>query len=381
MTPVHMARPMRLLFITATRIGNAILSTGALDRLLAEHPGARITVAGGPLVAPLFEGVPGLDRFIPMPKRRAGGHWWALWRQVVGTRWDRVVDLRGSLIGGLVRCRRWDRWPGGESGPTATHRVDQIARWLAMAPPPMPRLFLSDRQRQAGRDWLMRHGLALPDGASQPFLAQPLLAQPFLALGPAANWIGKQWPVDRFAALATRLVAPDGPLPGARIALFGAPHERAVAADLARRIADRPGSPPVLDGFDLGDLGAVGAVLAEAALYVGNDSGLMHLAAAGGAPTLGLFGPSPDTLYAPRGPWVALARTDEDFRTLERRRYADPAAIQHLMDGLPVERAFAAATTLLARRSGAPSQTGGESIEGWGRTGHDARFIGPDAAL
>jgi heptosyltransferase III len=95
----------RILFITSTRIGDAVLSSGLLAHLAAEHPGARITVACGPLAAPLFRAAPGVERVIVMAKRRFSLHWLDLWRQVAGTRWDLVVDLRASATAMLVRAK------------------------------------------------------------------------------------------------------------------------------------------------------------------------------------------------------------------------------------------------------------------------------------
>src|SRR6185312_14322010 len=57
-------RPMRILFVTATRIGDAVLSTGVLSHLLDRYPGARITIAAGRDAAPLFDDLPGLERII-----------------------------------------------------------------------------------------------------------------------------------------------------------------------------------------------------------------------------------------------------------------------------------------------------------------------------
>ena len=55
---------MHILFVTATRIGDAVLSTGLLSHIVGRFPGARLTIAAGPLAAPLFEAVPGLDRVV-----------------------------------------------------------------------------------------------------------------------------------------------------------------------------------------------------------------------------------------------------------------------------------------------------------------------------
>src|SRR5689334_23968356 len=82
---------MNILFITATRIGDAVLSTGLLAHLVERYPGAAVTIAAGPVAAPLFEAVPGLARRIVLEKRRWSGHWLMLWRATVATRWDLVV--------------------------------------------------------------------------------------------------------------------------------------------------------------------------------------------------------------------------------------------------------------------------------------------------
>ena len=83
---------MDILFVTATRIGDAVLSSGLLGYLIERHPGARLTISAGPVAAPLFEAVPGLERLITIRKRRFAAHWLELYGAVVGRRWDIVVD-------------------------------------------------------------------------------------------------------------------------------------------------------------------------------------------------------------------------------------------------------------------------------------------------
>jgi len=91
------------------------------------------------------------------------------------------------------------------------------------------------------------------------------------------------------------------------------------------------------------------AVLARSALYIGNDSGLMHLAAASGAPTLGLFGPTRDENYAPWGPHCAVARTELSYEELRDDPNYRPRPDSDLMKGLGVETVVEAATALLAK--------------------------------
>ena len=176
---------------------------------------------------------------------------------------------------------------------------------------------------------------------------------PVLALGPAANWIGKTWRAERFAAVANRLTGPGGILEGGRVAVLAAAGERdqaepvLAAIDPARRI-DLVGATDALEA---------GACLARCALFVGNDSGLMHIAAAVGTPTLGLFGPSRPEFYRPWGEHGAWLRTPASVEDLVSTPGYDPDTTGTLMDGIEVEAVVEAAETLW-RRTGAGKETG-----------------------
>ncbi|MBF0394981.1 MAG: glycosyltransferase family 9 protein, partial [Alphaproteobacteria bacterium] len=98
-------------------------------------------------------------------------------------------------------------------------------------------------------------------------------------------------------------------------------------------------------------LAEVAACLGRAALYLGNDSGLMHLAAAMGIPTLGLFGPSPEALYAPWGPRAAVLRTPESYEALVGAPGFDYRGQTSLMTGLTVDAVVKAATALWENQS------------------------------
>jgi ADP-heptose:LPS heptosyltransferase len=170
-----------------------------------------------------------------------------------------------------------------------------------------------------------------------------------LAIGPAANWRGKQWRAERFAELAARLTAPGGILPGARLAVMAAAHEREQAEPLLRRF------PDALDLVGRLDLLTAASVLRRAALFVGNDTGLMHIAAAAGAPTLGLFGPSLEQQYGPWGERTGIARTTLSHAELTGAPGFDHRTTGTLMDTLTVDMAEAAARRLWAR-IGAPAE-------------------------
>lgn len=313
----------RILFITATRIGDAIMNMGVLDHLIASHPDARITVGCGPLAAPLFRAIPEVERVIVMKKQKGGGHWFKLWRESVGHRWDTVVDLRGSLTSWFLWAgRRFVKRPNAKAG--VRHRVEEAAQVLRLETTPGTRLWID----AAGED---RANAELPAG------------QRVLALSPAASAVFKEWSPERFSELALRLTAEDGLLPGAVIAIFGGPGDEARAEAVKRGLQART----VIDLTGQLDLVEAAACLKRAALFVGNDSGLMHMAAAAGTPTLGLFGPTDERLYAPWGENAAIVRAGDRFDESERRALADSSE-ETLMGALQVDAVERAAQALMA---------------------------------
>ena len=292
---------MRILFVTSNRVGDAVLSTGLLDHLIRTHPEARFTVVCGRVAEGVFARMPQRERTIILDKRPYNAHWLPLWHEVARHRWDLVVDVRGSGLSYLVATRRravLRRRPG--------HKTAELAAMLRLDPPPPPVAWTAPEDRA-------RAASLLPAG------------RPLVALGPTANWPEKVWPAANFAALFAGLAA--GPLPGAVPIILAGPgaEERAMAAPLLAALSD------AVDLRGALSLPEAAATIARADLYVGNDSGLMHLAAATGTATIGLFGPTSVAQYAPAG-----------------RRAAAAVARSGRISDLSVDDAFAAACTLLA---------------------------------
>jgi heptosyltransferase-2 len=131
--------------------------------------------------------------------------------------------------------------------------------------------------------WRSRHGLAA-DG------------RPVVALAPGAVGPSKRWPSDAYAALTRRLLAD-----GLAVWILGGPNEKPLATEIVGDTAARD-----LTGTDLRD--AILA-LASASVAVSNDSGLLHVAAALGTPTIGIFGPTSPWHWAPLNPLAATLET------------------------------------------------------------------------
>jgi len=310
----------KVLFVTSNRIGDCVISSGILREIARQVPGAGITVACGRPPAPFFRSAPGVERVIVLDKKKAAGHWLELWRQVVGTRWALVIDIRGSALAYLVRAdrrviynRRWE---------TGLPKVEMVSRLMGADRPLEPELFIDDRAR-----------------AEAAAVIDPQLETapgPIIALAPIAHQPGKSWPADRWGELVERLKA-EPRFEGWRFMPVGGPGDRPPATP-----ALEAAGPRGIDCVGRGDILCSAAAIDRAALFVGNDSGLMHVAAAAGKPTLGLFGPTEWWLYGPRGPRTAIAASNPN-----RGEFAP-------IEALTTQRVFEAVIALHDRWIGDP---------------------------
>ncbi len=309
-----------VLIITGSLIGDVILSTGAIAEIVRRHAGLRMTVVCSPATAILFRHMPAEAEIIVLAKKKGRGHWLDLYLRLRRRRWVRIYDFRNSLP---VRFLNGPRAIPKGQGREAVHKVLEASSILGDGAAHAPVLWLAASEREA-----------LPAAVTS--------AKRLLVLGPGAALAGKAWPADRFGALAGLLTAKGGLLEGAVVVPAGGGMDRAAAAIIgqgvpAERFVDMTGA----------DLLTTAAVMARADLFVGNDSGMMHLAAAAGAPTLGLFGPTDERLYGPWGERAATVRAPgvnvafgKVSRTVSRT--------ESQMGALAVEEAVAAAERLLS---------------------------------
>lgn len=287
------------------------MSSGLLNHIEQTYPDAKVTIACGPLAVSLFEGYPLLEEILPLKKEPHNKHWIKLWKRVVGARWDIVIDLRDSAVSRLVLAKQ--RFIFSKHIDKTQHKVKQNADVMQLGDQvPAPKLWFSNTQKE-------KAAALIPDGT------------PVLAIGPTANWIGKTWPAERFVEAAEYILSEY--MQGARVAVFGAPGEEEGAYAVFNAMPEGRR----IDAIAKGSPGDAAACLARCDFYLGNDSGLMHCAAAAGVPTVGVFGPSYPHIYAPYGSHTTYARTWKSFDELIDFEGYDPRTLKHsLMEGLPV---------------------------------------------
>jgi lipopolysaccharide heptosyltransferase II len=281
----------------ANWLGDTVMALPALAALRTREPGARITVVGP--WAPLLAGQGVADIALPYP--RGAGQRFALGRSLRRERPDLAVLLPNSLESALAAWwwhaeRRLGFDTDGRSAlltdrvPLPAPRQHQIDEYAALCDAagaklgdhPTPAWKPIDHPGRRAEVEAMLAEARVPPGSR--IVGLHLGA----AFGPS-----KLWPAERFGSLATRLDrAGFVPL------LLGAADDAGTADEVARVAAAPP--PRSLVGRDRPQL--LPALLARLACLVSGDTGVAHLAAALGVPTVTLFGPTDPRLTAPRGP-------------------------------------------------------------------------------
>lgn len=303
-------KPFPILFISAMDAEAALASSGLIKRLSDEMPDARFTIVAGENAAGLFEDVPNLDQLIRLKKAPVGLFGQMDLRGKLNDRkWGLIVDTQGLGIAGWLRRERRAE-PKPRPGALAEHKVLESARLLNLEDdPPSPWLSTSaEVEAQTDID-LAGEG-------------------PILGVGPGAAWIGRMWPPERFGQVAMKLMGEGGPLAGGRIIAFG--HERDREAMLSAKFPIAR-SQIVLRPYDQ-DFVTAFAWMKRCRLYIGNDNIWTRLAAAAGAPTLAVFGPSDESLDAPWGPYVRVVRGPRDFAAFKAIDPRLDQQMSHMLD-------------------------------------------------
>ncbi len=296
-----------ILFLAPDDLGETVLATGALAYALEQ--GDVLTISAAAEAAALFRAAPATRLWLP--PRAAWS--FALFARLRGARYDLLIDARRGLAGRLAPVKRRIAL---SPAPIVRHRSEEWAEACAAERALAPVLWLDEEARALA-------GSIAADSA------------PLLVLAPGGASAGKRWPLERFAAVARRLVG--GDLKEARIAIMGAAVRDAAITGAIVASLDADG----VAARDLGlspDLLAAAALMERATLVIGNDNALTHIAAAAGAPTLTLFGPTDERVRAPFGPRA---------RTLHGRGLVGALDARRAMEDVNIDQVEAAALDIL----------------------------------
>jgi lipopolysaccharide heptosyltransferase II len=302
---------MKILLIRLRLVGDVVFTTPAIGAIRRQFPDARVSYLVEAAAAPVVAGHPDLDEVIVVAHHRG----WrrvaddvALARRLRRERFDLVVDFHGGPRSA------WLTWASG-----APRRIGYVIRgrtWMYSDSVPRPRELRPRHSVENQWDLLGPLGVAQPDPAREPVAmaddaaarrrAESKLAaadvrasEPIIVVHVSAGNPFRRWPGASFAELAARLVRADA---SRRILFTSGPSDAGAArtvADLTRTALGPALQDRIVRCEEL-DLPELRAAIARAALFIGGDSGPLHVAATTGTPVVAIFGP---TLAARSSPW------------------------------------------------------------------------------
>jgi len=304
---------MKILIRATNWVGDAIMALPALRAVRARFPKAHIAIVARPYVADLYMDQSLCDELIPYDTKAQHRGWqgrellaaqlrlqkfdialhlqnafdaaWLAWRAHIPQRIGYARDARSLLLTKAIPVPK----PGEIPPHEKVYYLELLRRagWIDSFPDDshIP-LYVTDSARQ-------RASCSLLEAGVRPHSMR-------IAVGAGASYgSAKCWPPDRFAAALNSAVSQTD----ADVILFGTPAETsvssAIAANLRRPPIDLTGKTPIVD---------LPALLSQCHLFLGNDSGAMHVAAAVGLPVVAVFGPTDPHGTAPVTPRLSIVQ-------------------------------------------------------------------------
>ena len=305
---------MKVLFITSTRIGDAVLSTSVLKHINNKFPHCSLYIATGNLPALLFKNFNNVKEVFILRKDFFKTHWLKLWIKTFFNNWDIIIDLRGSIISYLLFHRKRYIY---KSINKNIHRLDELALLMKIKSLPLPYIpILKNDTKKISKDFLK--------------LNNPI------AIGASANWPAKIWPSKMFVKLIKKMLKDKKIGKGRTIVFFGSLKDRQNIKKITKYLKNFK----TINFCGKLNLIEVASYLKKCKIFIGNDSGLMHIASATGIPTLGLFGPSLEIRYSPKGKNAHYIRTKKTFNQLTGKKNFDWNTKKNLMNSLSANDVF-----------------------------------------
>ena len=355
---------MRILLIRLRQIGDVVFTTPAIHALRQRFPDAHLSYVVEPAAAPIVLDNPHLNQVIVAPRARGLRGWvgdLALGRRLRTERYDLAIDFHGGPRASLLT------WLSG-----APERIgyDVVGRgWMYTRRIARPRALRPRHSVENQWDLLTSLGVAPPDPSAFPMemaADAAAVAEVTERLSRAGVDAGdrlvvvhvsagnpfRRWPTAHFVDLVVSLASGE---PARRVVVTAGPSEGEAAGRVIAEVRARLGAAHANQVLSCGEfsLAELRALLDRAALYIGGDSGPLHVAATTGVPIVGLYGP---TLPVRSAPWRAGTWITESVDAGELpcrpcdQRVCEPGDFRCLASITPA-LVFAAAERALAGRT------------------------------
>jgi len=271
---------VKILFICSNLIGDTILSSGVLKHLINLHKEAKITLVIGPTAAPLFKNYKNVEKVIIFKKKKFNLHWFNIFAKIYSIQWDIVVDFRSSILTYFLKHKTKYIF----KKKIGMHHIDQLNQSFG---------FLCSN-------------LFIPTSFEEENKSNSFIEKSFkhIIVFPGGNWKPKIWSVENYNAVMEYISRKHEKI---KFILVGSKIEKDKYYDKLVKGIDKK---LIIDLFGF-NLTLTSAFMKKSDLFIGNDSGLMHLAVSSQVKVIALFGPTDDKTYAPYGNANIVIRTDE----------------------------------------------------------------------
>ena len=304
---------MRILIVRLRQIGDVVFTTPAVRGLREHFKDAHITYLVEPAAAPVVAANPHINDVIVTPGRRGVAGFrddLALIGRLRAARYDTAIDFHGGPRSSLVT------WL---SGASVRIGYDSPGRgWMYTIRVPRPRHFRPRHAVENQWDLLNALGIPTPDASHAPveMRADPRAANavaarlaragvragdPVIVVHVSAGNPFRRWPLDAFTKLVATLVLGG---PSRRVVVTSGPSEREASTDVIKQAQAllKPTDAGRVLGCGEFSLDELRALMDRASLFIGGDSGPLHIASTSTIPIVGLYGP---TLPVRSAPWRA----------------------------------------------------------------------------
>lgn len=337
-----MSKEPRILIVRLTAIGDVLHSLPVLCALRDHIPNAELAWMVEGRAGTLLEGHPALDRLITVPRKwlKSSSTVWQIRRELRHYAPDIAIDVQGlarsaiaARLSGAKRRIGFGCEKGRELSPwlnnelvrsTAAHIIDANLELLRPLGIEKPHVRFNVPETEEDRLSCDR------------ILGELSLRGPFALVNVGAGWPSKLWRMDRYAAVARHLGKQQG-LP--TIVVWAGAQEREAAEQV---VAESKSNALMAPDTSLRELAAL---CRRATMFIGSDTGPLHLAAAAGTPCVGLYGPMPAERNGPYGSQhIALQKA-----TYQGGRHGRRKAPRTLMDAITVDDVCMACDEILDR--------------------------------
>ena len=273
---------MKILVISSNLIGDTILSTGVINYFSNKYPETKFTFVIGPSAKSIFKNFKSVETIITVSKKRYNMHWLDIISNCYGKKWDIIIDFRSSLLSYFLKHKQKFIFKKKSN----LKHVQQLSNYFKFD---CSDLFIETNTEE--EEIVTKH-------LSDDFK--------YFVIFPGGNWKPKIWSIKNYNSLLIKILSQNKNI---KFILVGSKSEE---ENYLNEITKNIDSNKIINLFGA-SLTQTAAYMKKSKLFIGNDSGLSHMASATKLKSIVLFGPTNDVIYGPFMQDSQVIRTNESY--------------------------------------------------------------------